>query len=234
MRYRELTILSGVVAALALAQTPASALDLLNGRLSIDLGSKDGIDANVSAKPTSTTAATASANIGGQQTATANARLTTGTNTVRSLTADAVIDLSDDDLHATVDLNGDGSIDEEDVAAMARLDINGDGVLNLFDDANRDGLLTEADIDLTLPDAGNLIGGLLPEDLNLPPDETDPIPPAPPSDTSPDVTAINVENALHGIDDDDVAALKLKCVTILANPGFYDATTVSICRALGS
>jgi hypothetical protein len=229
MRYRELTILAGVVAALALAQTPASALDLLGGRIHVDLGSKNGVNANVGVRLSDQTNATASANIGGAQTANVTANVNTGRTVARSLSAKAVVDLSDDSLHATVDLNGDGTIDGDDTAAMLKLDINGDGVLSLLDDANHDGILSAADIAVDLPDVGELIGSILTVDT---PDATDPTPPAarPPFDSSPN----DIANALHGIDDDDVAALKVKCATVLANPGFYNATTLSICRALRS
>ena len=47
------------------------------------------------------------------------------------------------------------------------------------------------------------------------------------------VTTSQIQTALASLDNADVAALKLKCGNVLANPGAFDAATVAICKALG-
>lgn len=238
MRYRELTILTGVIAALAIAQAPASALDLLNGRVTVDVNSKSGVNANVGARVSDRTSAAANVGVGGAQTATADADLDTGL--ARTLSGDAVIDLSDDKLRAKVDVNGDGLIDGNDTARLL-VDINGDGLIDSSDnssvliDLNGDGLIDQDDANtaakINLPSVGGLIGTLLsPPTTVVPPDES--LPPAniPPAEIPVD----NIADTLRNIDNDDVAALKLKCADVLGSPGSYDPTTVSICQALAS
>ena len=239
MRYRELTILTGVIAALALAQTPASALELLNGRVNVDINGKDGVDAKVGARLTDRTGATANVSVGGSQTATVDADVSNGL--ARSRSGDAVIDLSDEKLRAKIDVNGDGLIDENDTT-HALVDINGDGLIDGNDetsaliDLNGDGLVDEEDAslgaNLNLPSVGSVVGTLLgPSTAVIPPDE-EPVPPAniPPAQ----IPADDIADALRDIDNDDVAALKLKCADVLGSPGSYDQATVSICQALAS
>ena len=239
MRYRELTILTGVIAALAIAQAPASALDLLNGRVNVDINSKSGIDANVSARVSDRTSAGANVSVGGAQTATVDADVSTGV--ARTLSGDAVIDLSDDKLRAKVDVNGDGVIDGNDTTHLL-VDINGDGLIDSNDDTsvlidlNGDGLVDEKDAsikaNLNLPSVGGVIGTLLgPKTIVIPPDEE----PLPPTNNPPaQIPVDNIADALRDIDNDDVAALKLKCADVLGSPGSYDQATVSICQALAS
>ena len=238
MRYRELTILTGVIAALALAQTSASALDLLNGRVTVDTNTKNGLGASVGARLSERTSGGANVSVGGAKTAAADVDVNTGL--ARTLSGDAVIDLSDDKLRAKVDVNGDGVIDGNDTAHLL-VDLNGDGLIDgndnssLLIDLNGDGLVDEDDANIkanvNLPNVGGLVGSLLPPSVIVfPPD--DPIPPAkiPPAQIPGD----RIADALRDIDNDDVAALKLKCADVLGSPGSYDPTTVSICQALAS
>jgi hypothetical protein len=174
MRYKNLTILSSVIATLALAQAPAQALDTNVGGIKANIGgitapsiSANVGNTNVSASTQSTgggttatasassggnTNATANVGLGGQSAATINASAGTGSSTIpQSLSAKAniVLGSSAHAAKATIDINGDGVIDSKDTALL-KLDLNGDGVLNILDDANGDGLLTDADLNIDL------------------------------------------------------------------------------------
>ena len=174
MRYKNLTILSSVIATLALAQAPALALDINVGGIKANIGgntapsiSANVGNTNVSASTQSTgggttatasassggnTNATASVGLGGQSTATLNASAGTAPSSIpQSLSAKAniVLGSSAQGTKATIDINGDGVIDSKDTALL-ELDLNGDGVLNILDDANGDGLLTDADLKVDL------------------------------------------------------------------------------------
>jgi hypothetical protein len=148
MRYRSFTILSGVIAALALAQGPAQAIELLGNNIGVNLGG--GGKPNISANIGGTTAAV-KATTGGASTANVTANVNNGSGSAlpNSLSGSGNFDLDDvtNGGRVTVDLNGDGVIDEDDTL-LARLDLNGDGVLDLLDDANDDGVLNSADLDV--------------------------------------------------------------------------------------
>ena len=163
MRYKNLTILSGVIAALALAQGPAHALELLGSNIGVNAKIGGGGNTNVNAGIGSTKA-TVSAGRGGESTANVNANVSNGASSALpdSLSAKANIDLRSvtNGGRITVDLNGDGVIDEDDTA-MAKLDINSDGVLNLLDDANRDGVLNAADLDAAVNIGRNAAAGVV-------------------------------------------------------------------------
>lgn len=167
MRYKNLTILSGVIAALALAQGPASSIELLGNNIGANANVGGTGNANAGASIGNTNA-TASAITGGASTANVKANVANGSSNVmpNSLSATSNIDLGSvtDGGRVTVDLNGDGVIDEDDTA-MAKLDINGDGVLNVLDDANGDGVLNDADFDAAVNIGKNAAAGVV--DLGL-------------------------------------------------------------------
>lgn len=175
MNKREITILSGVIAAIALAVQPASAGSLL-GNNSVSVGAKvggananvgvntgnDGVSANVGVNAGSNAggvgvSATANAATSSATGATANVGVDTGTVLDgQDLAADVDVKLGDPEtLRATIDLNGDGVINTKDHALVV-LDINGDGVLGILDDANGDGILNG--LDLGSNDASLVIG----------------------------------------------------------------------------
>jgi hypothetical protein len=275
-----------VIAALALAQGPAQAFDLLGTSIGLGGGGNPTVSTGIG-----NTNATVNANTSGASTANVTANVTNGSGNVlpNSLSANANIDLDDvtNGGRVTVDLNGDGVIDDNDTA-MARLDINGDGILNLLDDANDDGVLSDADLDVVarigedaadgvvdlglgggsggvasfgiggLPPAGDVdlgdgigdidapqlpsidigsfgVGGIIPGGIVPDPGEAPPpgvIPPDP--GVIPGVTDRDLTDTFRNLDDDDVAALKIKCVDVLTNPNAFDAATVAICRTLAS
>jgi hypothetical protein len=159
MRYKNFTILSGVIAALALAQGPAQAIELLGNNVSLGGGNNPSVSVN-----TGGTSATVNANTNSTSTATANANLSSGSNSAlpNSLSANANIDLGDvtDGGRVTVDLNGDGVIDDNDTA-MAKLDINKDGILNFLDDANDDGVISDADLDVIVDIGEDAANGIV-------------------------------------------------------------------------
>jgi len=279
MRYRNLTILSGVIAALALAQGPAQAIELLGNNVGATINLGGGGNPSVSVGAGSTKA-TVNASTSGASTANVSANLSNGSNNAlpNSLSANANIDLDDvtDGGRVTVDLNGDGVIDEDDTA-MVKLDINGDGILNFLDDANDDGVLSDADLDVIvrigedaaegvvdlglggeaggvvsfgiggLPPAGDIdatqlpsidigsigIGGIVPDPGEAPPPGIIPNPGVNPGPL-PGVTDGDLTNTFRNLNADDVAALKIKCVDVMANPNAFDAATVAICRVLAS
>ena len=288
MRYKNLTILSGVITALALAQGPAQAIDVFGNNVGVNAKVGGGGNTNVGAGIGSTNA-TVSAGTGGASTAGVNANVSNGSSSALpdSLSANANIDLDSvtDGGRVTVDLNGDGVIDDDDTA-MAKLDINGDGVLNVLDDANGDGVLNDADLDAAVNIGRNAasgvvdlglgsgtggvgsfsIGGLPVGDVDLGdldapqlpsvdigsigtggigdigigpgPGETPPpgIIPNPGVNPGPvpEITERDLSDSLRNLNDDDVAALKIKCADVMANPNAFSAATVSICKALAS
>src|ERR1700752_1109870 len=94
MRYKNLTILSGVIAVLALAQNPARALDLLGNNVGVNLGGGGtrNIGANIGG-----TSATIGATTRGQSTANVTANVSNGAGSALPdrLSANANIDLND-------------------------------------------------------------------------------------------------------------------------------------------
>jgi hypothetical protein len=152
-------------------------------------------------------------------------------------------------LKATVDLNGDGMLNGKDDALVA-LDINGDGILDGLDDINGDGILSRLDLgaaglgdvgigvdlgSLDLLDAGgsgngNRRGGDI---ADLPPGGRE-LPPAGGPDEGGTPKNDSFARALDSIDVNDVATLKIKCASVLGNPGGFPKDTVAVCKALAS
>ncbi len=281
MQKNKLTIVSGVIATLMLAN-PASALEVNVGGLKASVGGNTGVSANVNANVGGTratanvgalgnsgTRATANVGTGGGTTATVNANLGSGSGTLpETLSARVRIDLGGSRTRATVDINGDGVIDD-DVTALLKLDVNGDGQLTALDDLNGDGLLDGTDLKIRLNvgeggngdsvelsgtgvidgsidanvgdliDLGSLsIGTPIPTPVETPEPGITPLP-GDFDGTLPRVEGEiggqgDIVDRLRGMDSQDVAALKIKCVDVMGNPGAFDATTVSICRALAS
>ncbi len=245
MTRHRVSLLAGAIAAIAFVGAPARAIDFNVGGVGISSGggSGGGVHAGTGANAGGNNAANATADLDedGVDIDLDLLKLKQAAGHAATSDIDVGLGQSTGTSHATVDLNDDGVINADDDAQLV-LDVNGDGVLSILDDANGDGIVSTSDLGIDLNGLGDsgadadldpgdgivgadiggvggavsLGGGGSPDGLGAPPSQ------------------IELGRAFGNIDDNEVAALKLKCADVLGNPAGFDAATVSVCQALAS